>query len=100
MDASRKAYRRIGGVIVESKVGDVIPVVKMQKENVSLLPVPTIVFPLLIVLSTRWQITMTLKTIKDLLNKKMKEINEFQVSFEACCLSERGIYFGCFGSAD
>ena len=35
LDAGRKAYRLVGGVLVERTVGEVLPSVKTNKENVS-----------------------------------------------------------------
>ena len=34
LDASRKAYRLIGGVLVERNVGEVLPSVQSSRENV------------------------------------------------------------------
>ena len=35
LEAGRKAYRLVGGVLVERTVGEVLPSVKTNKENVS-----------------------------------------------------------------
>jgi prefoldin subunit 2 len=35
LDVGRKAYRLVGGVLVERTVGEVLPSVKSNKENVS-----------------------------------------------------------------
>lgn len=35
LDSSRKAYRLVGGVLVERNVGEVLPSVQSSRENVS-----------------------------------------------------------------
>lgn len=85
MDGDRKAFRLIGGVLIQQTVGDVLPAVTTHQAMVSLKSCPMNIFNL----RSMSQIKQLLETVGGTLKSKEREAKMWKVKYNIQTQQER-----------
>lgn len=87
LDPSRRAFRLVGGVLVERNVGEVLPSVQQSRENVStsirLVPRKVGTLPIAPSLNSQCvaQLEQTIAVLREKLEESQREANDIKVKY-------------------